>query len=90
MIHSLSGGVIAPNEPHTFVKVQVAGEPRWYVLPFGKAEEGQDVLVPFGRDDRAMQGVVLRVETCTAQTAPVPLGRVKRVIRVLPVKTNDR
>ena len=39
MIHSLSGGVIAENGVHTFVKVDVMGTPCWYLsarrLPAG-------------------------------------------------------
>ena len=82
MIHSMSGGVIADNGIYLFAKVRVAGEPRWYLAPFGVAA-GDKVEVPFGRDGSLAAGDVERVETCTAQTAPCPMRSVKRIVRVL-------
>lgn len=83
MIHSLAGGVIADNELHTFLKVQAEDVPRWYLAPYALAP-GRRVLVPVGHDGRAAEGVVLRTERCTRQTAPVPLVRARSVLRVLP------
>ncbi len=76
MIHSLSGGVIADNMPITFAKVEIAGTPRWYIAPF-PVEAGEKVLAPFGREERLIETTVLKVETCTPQTAPVPVSRAK-------------
>ncbi len=82
MIHSLSGGVLADNEVCTFAKVDVAGTPQWFLAPRTLAA-GTRVLVPFGRAGRA-EGVVLRCETCTPQTAPVAVGRARSIVRILP------
>ena len=71
MIHSLSGGVLADGEVYTFAKVDVAGTPCWYLAP-RKVEAGNKVL-----------GVVVRTENCTRQTAPVPVGRAKNILRIL-------
>ena len=80
MIHSLSGGVLADGEVYTFAKVDVAGTPCWYLAP-RKVEVGHKVLVPVGRENA--EGVVVRTENCTRQTAPVPVGRAKRIVRIL-------
>ncbi len=76
MIHSLSGGVIADNMPKTFAKVEIMGAPYWFIAPF-PVEVGEKVLAPFGREERPTEGTVLKVETCTPQTAPVPVSRAK-------------
>ncbi len=76
MIHSLSGGVIADNMPVTFAKVDIMGAPYWYIAPF-PVEVGEKVLAPFGREERLTEAVVLKVETCTPQTAPVSVSRAK-------------
>lgn len=76
MIHSLSGGVIADNMPLTFAKVEIAGSPYWYIAPFA-VEAGEKVLAPFGREGRLVEATVLKVETCTPQTAPIPVSRAK-------------
>ena len=78
MIHSLSGGVLADNSPMLFAKVDVLGTPCWYLAPFF-VEAGDKVLVPFGREERLTEGTVLRTETCTRQTAPVPVSRAKSI-----------
>lgn len=80
MIHSLSGGVLSDGEVYTFAKVDLAGTPRWYLAPF-KVEAGAKVLVLFERENA--EGVVVRTENCTRQTAPVPVGRAKRIVRIL-------
>ena len=43
MIHSLSGGVIADGNIYTFVKVELDGEPRWFICPF-PVKEGDRVF----------------------------------------------
>ena len=60
--------------------MDVAGTPCWYLAP-RKVEAGDKVLVPFGRENA--EGVVVRTENCTRQTAPVPVGRAKRIVRIL-------
>ena len=82
MIHSLSGGVIADNMPKTFAKVLVADMPHWYIAPF-PVEVGEKVLAPVGAGESCEEGVVLKVETCTPQTAPVPVSRAKSLVRPL-------
>ena len=82
MIHSLSGGVIADNGMQSFVKVDVSGTPYWYLAP-RRLAPGQRVLVPCGKTGRPAEGTVLRCEDCTPQTAPVPMNRVREVLRVI-------
>ena len=83
MIHSMAGGVLGDQGVYTFAKVETEGVPMWYLAPMPVAA-GQRVVVPAGRASRAVEGVVLRVETCTPHTAPVPVGRAKSILRVLP------
>ena len=77
MIHSLSGGVIAENTPLTFLKVEIEGAPYWYYLTMGKVQAGDTVLVPF--KNRTVRATVVRVESGTQQTAPLPLSRMKEI-----------
>ena len=81
MINSLSGGVIADNTALTFVKVEVEGAPYWYLSPTSKIKAGDRVLVPLG--NRTAQGTILRVETGTRQTAPLPLNRMREIEGIL-------
>ena len=83
MIHSLSGGVIAENGTYTFAKVEIDGAPYWFLSPF-PVREGDRVLAPFGRGDLPREGIVRRVETASAQCAPVPMNRAKELYEVLP------
>ena len=82
MIHSLSGGVIADNGSYLFAKVEILGAPYWYIAPFA-VEAGDRVLAPLGREERLVEGTVLRTELCTPQTAPFPMNRVKRLEKKL-------
>lgn len=82
MIHSLSGGVLSDGGICFFAKVDVAGTPAWYLAPRMLAA-GVRVVVPVGRSGRA-EGVVVRCESVTPQTAPVPVGRARTILRVLP------
>ena len=76
MIHSLSGGVIADNGNHLFAKVEILGAPYWYLAPF-HVEAGDRVLAPLGKSERIVEGVVLKTEICTPQTAPFPMNRMR-------------
>ncbi len=78
MIHSLSGGVLSSGENFTFVKVEISGAPYWYIAPF-HVEAGDRVLVPFGKEERIVEGTVLKTENCTQQTAPFPVNRTRRL-----------
>ena len=82
MIHSLSGGVIAENAPLTFVKAEVEGAPCWFLSPTSKIKAGDRICVPFG--NHRAEGVVLRVENGTRQTAPLPLSRMKDIEEIFP------
>ncbi len=73
MIHSLSGGVLSEGGLHRFAKVEVLGSPKWYLAPF-PVEAGERVLAPVG--GKSVEGTVLKVELCTAQTAPWPMNRI--------------
>ncbi len=81
MIHSLSGGVIADGDIYTFVKVEIDGAPRWYICPF-PVKEGDRVLVPVGYIEER-EGTVLKVENCTAQTAPSSVKRTPEILKIL-------
>lgn len=80
MIHSLSGGVLSDGGVYGFAKVRVNDVPRWYLNGCG-AEAGDRVLVPFGGGNA--EGVVERVESCTAQTAPCSLRHAAQILAVL-------
>ena len=81
MIHSLSGGVIADGNIYTFVKVELDGEPRWFICPF-PVKEGDRVLLPFNYIEER-EGVVLKTENCTAQTAPCSVKRAPEILKTL-------
>ena len=80
MIHSMSGGVLSDGGIYYFAKVRLEETVGWYLAPRG-VKAGDRVIVPFGGKSR--EGVVERTETCTAQTAPVPLSRAREIERVL-------
>ena len=88
MIHSLAGGNIQNLKYANFVKVQIITSPftndiYWYIA-FGTENIGDMVIVPIGKNNTQVQGKVLRIEkNVSAQVAPVPINRAKRVIRVL-------
>ena len=81
MIHSLSGGVLSDGDVYTFAKVEVEGAARWYVsaLP---VKAGDKVLVPLGLFEEK-EGLVLKVESHTVQTAPCSVKRAPEILRVL-------
>ena len=81
MIHSLSGGVLSDGDIYTFVKVETEGTARWYVSPL-PVKEGDRVVVPVNFLEEK-EGVVLKVESHTVQTAPCPLKRAPEILRVL-------
>lgn len=86
MIHSLSGGVLSDFEVYSFAKVEFAegadkGKRYWYRNEFPLLKAGDEVVVPYGRE-RVRAKVVL-IEENSAQTAPVPLNRIKAIERVL-------
>ena len=81
MIHSLSGGVIADGNIYTFVKVELDGAPRWFISPFS-VKEGDRVLVPVGYIEER-EALALKVESCTAQTAPCSVKRTPEILKVL-------
>lgn len=80
MIHSLSGGVIADNGIYTFVKVDVAGMPRWFLSGGLRVKAGDRVRVPDVGGEKT--GVVIRTEDCTPQTSPVPFKRAAAILAV--------
>ncbi len=81
MIHSMSGGIISEYDVliYAFVKLDggVEETKRWYISPFIKIKVGDRVSVKEG------EGVVLRVEKVTAQTAPFPVKRTGEIERIL-------
>ena len=81
MIHSLSGGVLSDGDIYTFAKVESEGASRWYISPL-PVKEGDKVLVPFGMLDEK-EGIVLKVESHTVQTAPCSIKRAPEILKVL-------
>ena len=81
MIHSLSGGVLSDGGLYTFAKVEVEGAMRWYLSPLS-VKEGDRVLVPVGILEEK-QGVVVKVESHTAQTAPCSIKRTPEILKLL-------
>lgn len=85
MIHSMSGGVLSEFGSYTFVKVRFEenGAPYWYVSDFD-VDAGDTVLAPFGATGAGREASVISVErNVSGQVAPVPLKRVKKLIRKL-------
>lgn len=85
MIHSMSGGVLSEYGTYTFVKVKFDGDerPYWYVCDF-EVQEGDRVSAPFGAGGLGKPACVLRVEhNVSAQVAPVPVKRAKRLLQKL-------
>ena len=81
MIHSLSGGVLSDGDIYTFAKVEVEGTSRWYLCPL-PVQEGDRVIVPLNLLDEK-EGVVLKVESHTVQTAPCSIKRAPEILKVL-------
>ena len=81
MIHSLSGGVLADGDIYTFAKVEVEGGARWYISPL-PVKEGDRVIVPLNLLEER-EGIVLKVESHTVQTAPCSIKRAPEILRVL-------
>lgn len=80
MIHSLSGGVIDCGEIYSFAKVKTNDRTGWFLIPaFTEIEIGDRVVVPFGYTTE--EGIVIDKEDASRQTAPVPLNRVKEIIK---------
>ncbi len=78
----MSGGVIKENGSYLFAKVDVEGIPYWYLAPV-PVKAGERVKVPFGKRELLKEGVVVRTEECTAQTAPVPMNRIREIAEVI-------
>ncbi len=89
MIHSLSGGVIKDIEYFDFAKVKVTegilcNNIFWYISPFSNLKQGDIVLVPLGANNTQTKAEVLRVDkNVSGQTAPVPVKRCKKIIKVV-------
>ncbi len=81
MIHSLSGGVLSDGEFYTFAKVETEEGARWYLSPVS-VKAGDRVLVPFAVAAER-EGIVLRVENCTAHTAPCSIKHTLEILKVL-------
>ena len=81
MIHSLSGGVLSDGDIYTFAKVEVEGAARWYISPL-PVKEGDRVVVPLSIIEER-EGVVLKVESHTVQTAPCSVKRTPEIYKVL-------
>lgn len=79
MIHSLSGGVLDSGEVYSFAKVQTEHTVGWFLVPMlTEIKIGDRVVVPIGVSQE--EGVVVKTEYATVQTAPVPLRRAKEII----------
>lgn len=86
MIHSLSGGVIASNDSYDYAFVELLegldkGTKRWFISPFPKLKQGDEVIVPVGRAQ--VKGKVVRIDRVTKQTAPFPVNRTAEIERIL-------
>ena len=71
-------------EKYRYVNVLVDGvnRPYYYICDM-EAAPGTPVLVPFGPGNAPRQGIVQTVGWYTAEDAPYPVEKTKRVIRVL-------
>ena len=85
MIHSMSGGVLSDYGSYTFVKLKFDGDerPYWYICEFD-VEDGDRVSAPFGVGGLSQPATVIKVERgVSAQVAPIPVKRAKRVLQKL-------
>ena len=88
MIHSLAGGKIQRLKFADFAKVKISDAPfegdiYWFIA-CGTEKVGDTVVVPLGKNNTQVQGVVLRIDkNVSNQVSPVPISRAKKVLRVL-------
>lgn len=85
MIHSCAGGVIRDKKSFTLAKVEIlsTGEPRWYISNLPLLEVGDEVIVPFGKENFEVRARVLRIDKgVSEQVTPVPLKSLKEIFRL--------
>ena len=85
MIHSMSGGVMSEINFYDFAKIEVKDEGIfWYICDIAGIKEGQKVTIPFGRENKIVEGIVLRIDkNVSSQNAPISVKRAKKVLSIL-------
>ena len=77
-----------------FVAVEFVDDPKvkgwtyWYLCEFDGAEEGDKVAAPLGRHDGVQQGVIRKVRYASAEEAPYPVDRIKKVKSLIKADKN--
>lgn len=85
MIHSCAGGVIREKKFLTLAKVEIlqTKEIRWFISNLPLLEVGDEVIVPFGRENIEVRAKVLRIDkSVSEQVAPVPCKSLKEILRL--------
>lgn len=86
MIHSLAGGSIRDISFLDFAKVEILegvqkGSWFWYITDIPNLKAQDEVFVPLGATNQRTRGKVLRIDySVSAQNAPIPIKRAKKVL----------
>lgn len=86
MIHSLAGGDVRRQEFNDFAKVKLlegfdAGSCYWYITRLPLLNEGDVVIVPFGRNDVRTKGEVVRIDkNVSSMSSPVSPKYAKEIL----------
>ncbi|MCI8735037.1 MAG: hypothetical protein HFE40_05740 [Clostridia bacterium] len=72
-----------------FTAVEFVNDPKvkgwtyWYLCTFDGAEEGDKVIAPLGRHDNIQTGLIRKVSYTTAEEAPYPADRIKKIVSLI-------
>ncbi len=89
MIHSLAGGELGNIKYLDFAKVEITdsiamGDVYWYISNITNLKVGDEVLVPFGINNKLLRGKVVRLDKhVSSQVSPIPVKRAKYISRVV-------
>ncbi len=85
MIHSCAGGVVRKKRHFDFAKVEIlsCGQICWYICNIPLLEEGDVVIVSFGRDNKREKAKVLRIDrNVSEQVSPISVKIAKEILEV--------
>ena len=85
MIHSCAGGVVKDKKYFDFAKVEIlsTGEIKWYICNLPLVVAGDEVIVPYGKDNVREKAKVLRIDRgVSEQVCPVPARHAKEILEI--------
>lgn len=53
--------------------------PFWYLCNFADAKVGDWIVAPLGNHNRLQNGIIIETRYATAENAPYPMDRIKRI-----------